>query len=53
VQVAQGVLADFVAAQQRRFQTVPLEHADSCGGAGRAVSGAAGGYPLGVGATAP
>jgi len=52
VRVAQGVLADFISAQQRHPPTIPLENADWHGG-GRAVSGAAGSSPLGVGATTP
>jgi hypothetical protein len=32
VRVAQGVLADFVAAQQRHPPTIPLENADWHGG---------------------
>ena len=35
VQVARGVLADFVAAQQRQPPTVPMEHADWHGGGSR------------------
>jgi DNA-directed RNA polymerase specialized sigma24 family protein len=51
VQIARGVLADFISAQQRHPPTIPLENADWHGG--RAVSGAAGSSPLGVGATTP
>jgi DNA-directed RNA polymerase specialized sigma24 family protein len=54
VQVARGVLADFISAQQQHHPTIPLENADwHGGGVGRAVSGAAGSSPLGVGATTP
>jgi len=49
-QVARGILADFVQAQQQRPQAMPLEHADSHGGGG-AVFRTAGGCALGVGAT--
>jgi hypothetical protein len=52
VQIARGVLADFISAQQRHPPTIPLENADWHGGGG-AVSGAAGSSPLGVGATTP
>jgi RNA polymerase sigma-70 factor (ECF subfamily) len=34
VQIARGVLADFVAAQQRHHPTIPLENADWHGGGG-------------------
>jgi hypothetical protein len=53
VQIARGVLADFISAQQRHPPTIPLENADWHGGGERAVSGAAGSSPLGVGATTP
>jgi len=51
-QVARGILADFVSAQQRHPPIIPLENADWHGGGG-AIYGTERGCPLGVGAAAP
>jgi hypothetical protein len=51
VQIARGVLADFISVQQRHPQ--PFRWKTPIGTGGRAVSGAAGSSPLGVGATTP